>query len=137
MRSFSMFLALAAGLIAFGAQQTKAQTIVEELAAACKTEIETHCAQVTPGQQRVLACLYAHSDKLSNQCEFGLYEAAVRLERAVAALTYVAKSCDDDIEKVCPGVEMGEGRIANCLNQNKEKVSKVCIQSLTDVGLME
>ncbi len=137
MRSIFMFFVLAAGLITFGSHQTKAQSLVEELATACKTEIETHCAKVTPGQQRVLACLYAHSDKLSNQCEFGLYDAAVRLERAVAALSYVAKACDDDVEKICPGVEIGEGRIVNCLNKNKDKISNTCTNALTDVGLME
>jgi hypothetical protein len=137
MRSISLFFVLAAALITFGPHPSNAQSLVDDVTNACKTEIQTHCADVTPGQQRILACLYAHNDKLSNKCEFGLYDAAVRLERAVAALTYVAKSCDDDIEKVCPGVEIGEGRIATCLNQNKDKISNTCTQALTDVGLME
>ena len=39
---------------------------------ACKTELVTYCSQVIPGQNRQLACLYAHGDKLSGQCEKAL-----------------------------------------------------------------
>ena len=54
----------------------------------CSPELTRYCAEVTPGEGRLLACLYAHGDKLSGQCEFALYDAAARLERAInAALT--------------------------------------------------
>jgi len=46
-----------------------------------QTEIETYCKAVTPGEGRILACLYAYQDKLSGKCEYALYNAAVRLER--------------------------------------------------------
>ena len=51
----------------------------------CSPELARHCAEVTPGEGRLLACLYAHGDKLSGQCEFALYDAAARLERAINA----------------------------------------------------
>ncbi len=38
---------------------------------------------------------------MSNRCEYALYDAAAQLERAVAALTYVANECNDDLEKYC------------------------------------
>jgi Cysteine rich repeat len=50
----------------------------------CNAELVQHCAEVTPGEGRLLACLYAHGDKLSGQCEFALYDAAARLERAIS-----------------------------------------------------
>ena len=111
------------------------QSLVETVANGCKTEIEKHCGQVTPGEGRVLACLYAHEDKLSSKCEYALYDAAVQLERAVAALSYVANECDEDLEKYCSSIAPGEGRLLDCLEKHDKKVSGRCKQALKDVGL--
>jgi Cysteine rich repeat len=35
----------------------------------CSSELSQYCAEVAPGEGRLLACLYAHGDKLSGQCE--------------------------------------------------------------------
>ena len=52
-------------------------------AVGCQAEIETYCKDVTPGEARIMACLYAHEDKLSERCKCALYEASCQLERAV------------------------------------------------------
>ena len=75
------------------------QDLVETVANGCKMELEKYCDQVTPGQGRVLACLYAYGDKLSSKCEYALYDAAVQLERAVAALSYVAVDFRNELTK--------------------------------------
>jgi len=111
------------------------ETLIETIANGCKTEIETYCKAVTPGEGRILACLYAYQDKLSGKCEYALYNAAVRLERAVAALTYVANECEADLAANCSGVKAGEGRLLQCLEKNDAKVSKRCKDALKDVGL--
>jgi hypothetical protein len=72
---------------------------------------------------------------LSAQCEFALYDAAVRLERAVAALSYVVNECGDDLNTHCKGVQAGQGRLLNCLEKNDKKVSARCKQAIKDVGL--
>ena len=89
------------------------ETLIETVANGCKSELEKYCSQVTPGQGRVLACLYAYMDKLSGKCEFALYDAAVQLERAVAALGYVVNECGDDLSRLCGSVAAGEGRLVN------------------------
>ena len=61
-------------------------------------------------------------------------EDAAQLERAVAALTYVANECDAEIEKHCANVPPGEGRILSCLNKNAKSLDKRCTQALKDVG---
>ncbi len=114
-----------------------AQNLVETVAEGCKTEIETYCKAVSPGEGRVLACLYAYQDKLSGKCEFALYDSAVRLERAVAALSYVAKECEADLATHCAGVRAGEGRLLQCLEKNDAKVSPRCKGALKDVGLKQ
>jgi hypothetical protein len=48
----------------------------------CRAEIETYCKDVTPGEARILACLYAHEDKLPERCLYALYEASGQLERS-------------------------------------------------------
>ena len=82
-----------------------------------------------------MACLYAHSDKLSGQCEYALYDAAAQLERFVAALGYVVNECKDDLQNLCSGVPAGQGRLLDCLEKNDSKVSKRCEQARKDVGL--
>ncbi|MCP4629859.1 MAG: hypothetical protein GY850_41075 [bacterium] len=128
------FVALAIlplGITSANAQQDLVETVAND----CKMEIEKYCGQVTPGQGRVLACLYAHGDKLSAKCEYALYDAAVQLERAVAALSYVANECDADLEKNCGSIEPGEGRLLECLEKHDKQVSGRCKQALKEVGL--
>jgi hypothetical protein len=97
-------------------------TIVE----GCEVEIEAYCSQVSPGEGRMLACFYAHEDKLSGKCQYALYSAAAQLDQAVSALNYVAGECENDIMSLCANVEMGEGRILDCLASQEEAVSAEC-----------
>jgi hypothetical protein len=117
--------------VSAGAQQS----LVETVANGCKAEIEAYCKDVTPGEGRVLACLYARSDKLSGKCEYALYDAAAQLERAVAALSYVVNECADDLDKFCKDVPAGEGRLQDCLKKNDAKVSSRCKEARKQVGL--
>ncbi len=110
-----------------------AEDIVSAVQKGCATEIKNYCSQVTMGEGRLLACFYAHEDKLSGQCQYALYDASAQLERAVSALNYVAGQCEDDYMKLCPTVQVGEGRIIECLEANKESVSAACTQAMNDV----
>lgn len=110
-----------------------AQDIVTGVETGCAKEITTYCSQVSPGKGRMLACFYAHEEKLSGQCQYALYNASAQLEHAVSALNYVAGQCNDDIAKLCPQVEAGEGRILDCLNGQKEAVSAACNAAIADV----
>jgi hypothetical protein len=101
----------------------------------CESELGQYCAGVTPGEGRMLACLYAYGDRLSGQCEFALYDAAARLERAIDAITYVASECRAELETHCANVEVGEGRVAQCLKDHASELSPGCKQALTDVGV--
>jgi hypothetical protein len=118
-----------------GPAEAAAQGLIDQVAKGCDKEIMTYCKDVTPGEGRVLACLYAHEDKLSGKCEYALYDAAVQLERAVNALTYVVNECRDDLTKFCSNIEPGQGRLLQCINMNDAKVSKRCKQALKDTGL--
>lgn len=108
--------------------------IIETVADGCKKEIDTYCKGVKPGEGRIVACLYAFQDKLSTRCEYALYDAAAQLERAVAALTYLANECKDDLKAFCSDVKPGEGRLLDCIDKNMAKVSGRCKQAIKDVS---
>ena len=111
------------------------QEIVDEVMAACATEIETYCSQVTPGEGRLLACAYAHEDKLSGECSWAIYKGAAELEAFVDAIVEVATACEGDLMEFCAEVEMGEGQVATCLLENKAEVTDDCRAAIDDAGL--
>jgi len=59
----------------------------------CEKDLMTYCLNVTPGEGRAVACLYAHSDKISTPCLATLYEEKGEIKNAVDnANTFIADS---------------------------------------------
>jgi len=46
----------------------------------------------------------------------------------------VATACQEDIPKLCAGLEHGQGAVRKCLEANKEKVSPGCKTALESTG---
>jgi Cysteine rich repeat len=141
--ALATFLALTIGpLVRPGAAQTPAQDVTaamrgqlgDQVLEGCNTELARFCAEVTPDEGRLLACLYAHGDKLFRLCEYALYNAVVRLERAISAITYVASECPRGTRDALR-VDVGEGRVAQCLKNHAHALSPGCDQTLTEVGV--
>ena len=139
----ALLVLISAPLARSGAAQTPAQDVTaamqgelgEQVLNGCNTELARFCAEVTPGEERLLACLYAHGDKLTKQCDYALYNAAARLERAIGAITYVASECRAELETHCADVDVGEGRVAQCLKEHAGELSPGCGQALTEAGV--
>lgn len=49
------------------------------------------------------------------------------------ATTKLAETCGSDIQKLCKGLNLGNGRILECLQQNSAKVSAGCKGSFAQV----
>jgi len=127
---------IGAALLLVLAHEVVAQSnIVARVTEACESETKTYCSQVTPGRGRLLSCLYAHEDKLSDQCINTLYDGLAMLERAVDTISYWVTQCDQDIDKFCTETEMGAGRIARCLLDNKSDLSERCTSAIDEVGV--
>ncbi|GAG26012.1 unnamed protein product [marine sediment metagenome] len=126
------FAAFCLVVMSFGlvAPVSALESVIESVAIGCEEELTTYCSEVTPGEGRILACMYAFEDKLSGKCEFALYDAAAQLERFIGALTYVANECDEDLDTHCAAVEIGEGRLAECLLDNKSKLQARCAAAI-------
>ena len=127
-----MSIALFAFVSLAGPVANAQDTLVEHLLAACETDIENYCSQVTPGNGRLLHCMAAHEDKISGQCEYALYQAATLLEQLSAAIVYVAQQCRTEIETVCNDIVMGEGRLASCIAEHEAEASDGCKRAIAD-----
>ena len=75
-------IALSVLMVCGGCATTQPIRLVDIGAEGCQAEIETYCKDVTLGKARIMACLYAHEDKLSERCKYALYEASCQLARA-------------------------------------------------------
>ena len=111
------------------------ETLADSVKKACNKELTTFCKGVPQGQGRILACLYAFEDKVSDKCISAVYNAAVELEQAVNALKFAATQCQGDLQKFCADVKPGEGRGLACLNKHDKDVSQNCKDALKQTGL--
>jgi len=111
-----------------------AQGALDTFTEGCQQELTTFCKDVTPGEGRILACLYAFQDKVTPRCEYALYDSISQLDRTLTNLSYAVGECRDDLEKYCSEIKPGEGRLLDCLNSNESKISNRCNNALRDVG---
>ena len=126
---FSLVLLLALS------SQAKQETLLDSVAKGCEQELTTYCKDVTYGSGRIFACLYAYGDKLSNKCEFALYDVSIQLERAITAVSFAIEECADDLDTHCSDVAVGEGRLIECLEKHEQEVSARCKEAFEQVGL--
>jgi hypothetical protein len=119
----------------FSGEAIAQQDFVETISRDCRGEIARFCGEVSPGRSRILACLYAHSDKLDAPCGLALVDAAPELDRTIAKVAAIAKACKSDLRAYCSKVSPGEGRLKACLDKNGDKVSDQCKQAIATGGL--
>lgn len=111
------------------------QGALETFVEGCQQELTTYCKDVTPGDGRLIACLFAFQDKLSPRCEYALYDSVGQLDRTLTNLSYVVGECRDDLKTHCAGIKPGEGRLLDCLKKNEAKISARCNTALKETGL--
>ena len=75
-------------------------------------------------------CALAHGDQLSDDCAGAVFDALAELGGTISNLQLAAEACSADIEATCGSVELGEGRVAQCLVDNKAKVSAPCQEAV-------
>jgi len=95
---------------------------IERVQGACRDEIQNFCSTVTPGEGRLMLCMQAHEDKLSNQCEVALLDASRNVQQAMRRMERVADACWTDIQNHCVGVPS----IAQCMSEKRTLLSARC-----------
>jgi Golgi apparatus protein 1 len=103
-------------------EQLAAQSIFDT----CKTDLKAYCSQVTPGNGRIISCLYAHEDRLSESCDGATEELANLLDWFLESVRHVMDRCADDIQEHCTNVAFGGGRIFSCLVQKEPSLTDSC-----------
>ena len=107
----------------------------KKLETACGEDLKKYCSTVTPGDGRIMLCMQAHEDKISDGCASVLDEVVFQVETSADLLREAVNTCRGDIEKFCTTTLPGQGRLAACLAANKTSVSASCaaaVQSLQD-----
>lgn len=126
-------LFLTAGLssgVAQGPMEKFAAKSIDQVEGHCMQELETYCQDVTPGEGRGVACLYARSEELSTPCLTALYEAKGEFKNAIDNVNALIEDCRADILQQCSQIAIGEGRILACLEANKNKIAPKCRENL-------
>ena len=103
------------------------ESVVEMVVNSCKIELVDYCSRVTPGRGRVVACLYAHSDKLREDCSLAIEIGVVQLNLVLSAVSHVVDRCQNDLDKYCGDVEIGGGRMYQCMSKNKANLEPTCM----------
>jgi hypothetical protein len=106
--------------------ETRVQAIIAKAKIGCQGDLDKFCAHITPGEGRLALCLVAHADKRSPQCESALFEARSEAETIIKTVDIAVEACGPDIVSLCSGTEPGEGRIAQCLADQRPALSANC-----------
>lgn len=90
---------------------------------ACAADYRRLCWGVPPGGGRIVLCLNAHADQLSERCFQAL---------TLHGLAYAGafKACQPDYRLFCAGVPPGYGRGLQCLLDNANALSAPCRSAL-------
>ena len=102
----------------------------KKLETACGEDVKKFCSTVTPGEGRILYCMEAHEDKISDGCASVLDEVVFQAETTADRLREAVNACRGDIDKFCANTSPGQGRIAACLAANRTSVSKSCVEAV-------
>lgn len=85
----------------------------------CKEDAKKFCSEIKKGEGRVFRCLVNNYDQLSDQCK-------KKIDKKKQNWTAFKEKCGADLDKFCPNVEPGKGRIRACLAKNKDQISEQC-----------
>jgi hypothetical protein len=90
---------------------------------ACRADVEKLCKGIQPGGGRIATCLKQHESELSPGCREAVAEAKEQIKE-------FAEVCKPDAEKLCKGVQPGQGRVARCLAEHKDQLSAGCREKI-------
>lgn len=115
-RILSPLLALAAAACAHAPPATVGE-------GACASDAGRLCAGVPRGEGRVLACLKARPEALSDACRLAV---AAPQEVADALL----EACPHDAARACPGLAAGDPRLVECMRSSWNVLGARCQTAL-------
>jgi hypothetical protein len=128
-----------ASFLIFGVGAATAQTLsyadaVDQLAVACRADLARYCRGVELGGGNLKACLDAHQNVVSPQCQQTRMMVYASIARRVAAQRDIGDICEADIERLC-GTSHADAHLIECLlSVSPAAISPPCNQAFTDTG---
>ncbi|GJP29711.1 hypothetical protein CLOM_g19337 [Closterium sp. NIES-68] len=118
----------------FKIQVYKNISIDKEWMEDCKEDVATLCDDkfLYPGVGSVLACLREAKagERLSDLCRNRVFEAQRDAAADMAFDPQLNQTCAADAQRLCKGVPAGEGRVQDCLRQQRTSLSWDCMSEL-------
>jgi len=128
--------------------QRPSQTQITAMREACRSDFAAYCSTVPTGGGAVLACLQQHAASLTPACGAALSGLGGGAGASAAPLPAappvppasraapaggggLGEACAGDYRRLCPGVEVGGGRVLACLSEHRQDVSPGCSQALS------
>jgi multidrug efflux system outer membrane protein len=93
----------------------------------CMDAIEKYCNDIPPGKGELILCLSKHRPDLDPVCREKVDKNSARLEEA-------RRICTPDIQKYCPKVVEGQGRLLKCFKENIAGISPACREQVEIFG---
>jgi len=90
---------------------------------ACKDDAKKFCANIKPGDGRMMDCMKQHEAELSQACKDNRAEMKQKMEDKRKEMQ---EACKTDIKQYCANVTPGEGREFACLHAYSDKLSAGC-----------
>ncbi len=89
----------------------------------CAEDRARFCNDSSTSGGNVALCLKQHENKLSSPCRDMLQAIQKRIDE-------VKRACTADIDRLCKGVELGHGRVAECLNGHASELTLACAEQM-------
>jgi outer membrane protein OmpA-like peptidoglycan-associated protein len=135
----SIYFTAAAALVIASMQPSGAQSIsyadaLGRLGQTCGQDIAKYCKHLNLGGGRVTQCLDQNSAKVSAGCKASAANMKALLATRSQARATVMKICDNDIRRLCAGVQPGDGNLMECFYKAKRNTSAACQKVVADAG---
>jgi len=97
----------------------------------CAEDVRQYCSDVKPGSRRIAECLAANRPRLSATCGARLDAAR---QKAKALIVEFGRACRVDVDRYCPGIDPGGGRVLGCLRQHQLELTPPCQGEMTRIA---
>jgi hypothetical protein len=133
--SFVFALLFLIGAIgSLSAQTLSYADAIDQLAAACRADLQKYCKGVELGGGRLKSCLDAHQNVVSPQCQQTRAAVYTSIARRIAAQRDIGDVCSADIARLC-GTSHADAHLVECLvGITPAAMSPQCNQTFTDTG---
>jgi OOP family OmpA-OmpF porin len=107
---------------------------IDQLAGACRGDLQKYCRGVELGGGHLKACLDGHQNVVSPRCQQTRADVYASIARRISAQRNIGDICSADIERLC-GTSHADAHLVECLlSMAPVAISPQCNQAFTDTG---